>query len=145
MVGMSRVRAQCHKRHAIVRALVPQKFSVEEELMHVKHVEVKSPHVGVMWKFMKRSYQLRTWEVERGQFYDPVRSLVKKKKMRPERREVGEKRTKSPGERTDGRRRDGKERGETEKRLKESHGERESEARLEWRRGLSPKLEKDRR
>ncbi|GFV33348.1 hypothetical protein TNCV_1498681 [Trichonephila clavipes] len=31
-----------------VRALVPQKFSVEEELMHVKHVEVKSPHVGVM-------------------------------------------------------------------------------------------------
>ncbi|GFT84203.1 hypothetical protein TNCV_1150111 [Trichonephila clavipes] len=34
-----------------VRALVPQKFSVEEELMHVKHVVVKSPHVGVMWKF----------------------------------------------------------------------------------------------
>ncbi|GFT08184.1 hypothetical protein TNCV_3481351 [Trichonephila clavipes] len=34
-----------------VRALVPQKFSVEEELMHVKHVEVKSPHVGVVWKF----------------------------------------------------------------------------------------------
>ncbi|GFV93329.1 hypothetical protein TNCV_3685521 [Trichonephila clavipes] len=34
-----------------VRALVPQKFSVEEELMHVQHVEVKSPHVGVMWKF----------------------------------------------------------------------------------------------
>ncbi|GFT19896.1 piggyBac transposable element-derived protein 4 [Trichonephila clavipes] len=34
-----------------VRALVPQKFSVEEELMHVKHVEVISPHVGVMWKF----------------------------------------------------------------------------------------------
>ncbi|GFT38577.1 hypothetical protein TNCV_4948971 [Trichonephila clavipes] len=34
-----------------VRALVPQKFSVEEELMHVKHVEVKSPHVGVMWNF----------------------------------------------------------------------------------------------
>ncbi|GFW63455.1 hypothetical protein TNCV_401211 [Trichonephila clavipes] len=34
-----------------VRALVPQKFSVEEELMHVKHVEAKSPHVGVMWKF----------------------------------------------------------------------------------------------
>ncbi|GFW76783.1 hypothetical protein TNCV_58811 [Trichonephila clavipes] len=34
-----------------VRALVPQKVSVEEELMHVKHVEVKSPHVGVMWKF----------------------------------------------------------------------------------------------
>ncbi|GFY02940.1 hypothetical protein TNCV_3508201 [Trichonephila clavipes] len=34
-----------------VRALVPQKFSVGEELMHVKHVEVKSPHVGVMWKF----------------------------------------------------------------------------------------------
>ncbi|GFW67031.1 hypothetical protein TNCV_4030511 [Trichonephila clavipes] len=34
-----------------VRDLVPQKFSVEEELMHVKHVEVKSPHVGVMWKF----------------------------------------------------------------------------------------------
>ncbi|GFW57154.1 hypothetical protein TNCV_540711 [Trichonephila clavipes] len=34
-----------------VRALVPQKFSIEEELMHVKHVEVKSPHVGVMWKF----------------------------------------------------------------------------------------------
>ncbi|GFX02460.1 hypothetical protein TNCV_3065251 [Trichonephila clavipes] len=33
-----------------VRALVPQKFSVEEELMHVKHVDVKSPHVGVMWK-----------------------------------------------------------------------------------------------
>ncbi|GFX72994.1 hypothetical protein TNCV_2814341 [Trichonephila clavipes] len=29
------------------RALVPQKFSVEEELMHVKHVEFKSPHVGV--------------------------------------------------------------------------------------------------
>ncbi|GFU89835.1 hypothetical protein TNCV_4742761 [Trichonephila clavipes] len=34
-----------------VRALVPQKFSVEEELMHVKHFEVKRPHVGVMWKF----------------------------------------------------------------------------------------------
>ncbi|GFW03670.1 hypothetical protein TNCV_2537811 [Trichonephila clavipes] len=34
-----------------VQALVPQKFSVEEELMHVKHVDVKSPHVGVMWKF----------------------------------------------------------------------------------------------
>ncbi|GFX79287.1 hypothetical protein TNCV_695991 [Trichonephila clavipes] len=34
-----------------VRALVPPKFSVEEELMHVKHVDVKSPHVGVMWKF----------------------------------------------------------------------------------------------
>ncbi|GFW01041.1 hypothetical protein TNCV_1762791 [Trichonephila clavipes] len=34
-----------------VRALVPQKFSVEEELMHVKHCEVKSPHVGEMWKF----------------------------------------------------------------------------------------------
>ncbi|GFX49562.1 hypothetical protein TNCV_4902041 [Trichonephila clavipes] len=34
-----------------VRALVPQKFSVEEELMHVKHVKVKSPHVGVMSKF----------------------------------------------------------------------------------------------
>ncbi|GFY04880.1 hypothetical protein TNCV_2175361 [Trichonephila clavipes] len=34
-----------------VRALVPQKFSVEEELMHVKHVDVKSPHIGVMWKF----------------------------------------------------------------------------------------------
>ncbi|GFY10518.1 hypothetical protein TNCV_2565461 [Trichonephila clavipes] len=34
-----------------VRALVPQKLSIEEELMHVKHVEVKSPHVGVMWKF----------------------------------------------------------------------------------------------
>ncbi|GFT10705.1 hypothetical protein TNCV_1943981 [Trichonephila clavipes] len=33
-----------------VRALVPQKFSVEEELMHVKHVEIKSPHVSVMWK-----------------------------------------------------------------------------------------------
>ncbi|GFW10306.1 hypothetical protein TNCV_5096571 [Trichonephila clavipes] len=31
-----------------VRALVPQQFSVEEELMRVKHVEVKSPHVGVM-------------------------------------------------------------------------------------------------
>ncbi|GFS74003.1 uncharacterized protein TNCV_108761 [Trichonephila clavipes] len=39
-----------HERES-VRALVPQKFSVEEELMHVKHVEVKSPHVGVMWKF----------------------------------------------------------------------------------------------
>ncbi|GFT33077.1 hypothetical protein TNCV_4367991 [Trichonephila clavipes] len=69
MVGMSRVRAQCHKKtrrvgqrctlnlsraemsSRCVRALVPQKFSVEEELMHVKHVEVKSPHVGVMWKF----------------------------------------------------------------------------------------------
>ncbi|GFT63817.1 hypothetical protein TNCV_1713871 [Trichonephila clavipes] len=36
-----------------VRALVPQKFSVEEELMHVKLVEVKSPHVGVMWKFVR--------------------------------------------------------------------------------------------
>ncbi|GFX76813.1 hypothetical protein TNCV_1952541 [Trichonephila clavipes] len=34
-----------------VRAQVPQKFSVEEELMHVKHVDVKRPHVGVMWKF----------------------------------------------------------------------------------------------
>ncbi|GFY14972.1 hypothetical protein TNCV_235221 [Trichonephila clavipes] len=31
-----------------VRALLPQKFSIEEELMHVKQVEVKSPHVGVM-------------------------------------------------------------------------------------------------
>ncbi|GFT38229.1 hypothetical protein TNCV_4840821 [Trichonephila clavipes] len=40
-----------YPRTAFVRALVPQKFSVEEELMHVKHVEVKSPHVGVMWKF----------------------------------------------------------------------------------------------
>ncbi|GFY13750.1 hypothetical protein TNCV_4961201 [Trichonephila clavipes] len=28
-----------------------KKFSVEEELMHVKHVDVKSPHVDVMWKF----------------------------------------------------------------------------------------------
>ncbi|GFW77374.1 hypothetical protein TNCV_2497672 [Trichonephila clavipes] len=37
-----------------VRAMVPQKFSVEEELMHVKHVKVKSPHVGVMWKFGRR-------------------------------------------------------------------------------------------
>ncbi|GFT22742.1 hypothetical protein TNCV_1856221, partial [Trichonephila clavipes] len=37
-----------------VGALVPQKFSVEEELMHVKHVEVKSPHVGVMWKFGRK-------------------------------------------------------------------------------------------
>ncbi|GFW62053.1 hypothetical protein TNCV_1684841 [Trichonephila clavipes] len=36
-----------------VRALVPQKFCVEEELMHVKHVEVKSPHIGGMWKFEK--------------------------------------------------------------------------------------------
>ncbi|GFW10331.1 transposable element Tcb1 transposase [Trichonephila clavipes] len=36
-----------------VRALEPQKFSVEEELMHVKHVEIKSPHVGVMWKFRR--------------------------------------------------------------------------------------------
>ncbi|GFS56476.1 hypothetical protein TNCV_4302921 [Trichonephila clavipes] len=35
----------------VFEPLVPQKFSVEEELMHVKHVEVKSPHVGVMWKF----------------------------------------------------------------------------------------------
>ncbi|GFX85690.1 hypothetical protein TNCV_2470921 [Trichonephila clavipes] len=34
-----------------VRALVPQTLSVEEELMHVKNVDVKSPHVGVMWKF----------------------------------------------------------------------------------------------
>ncbi|GFW26823.1 hypothetical protein TNCV_1376661 [Trichonephila clavipes] len=34
-----------------VRALVPQKFILEEELMHVKHVDVKSPLVGVMWKF----------------------------------------------------------------------------------------------
>ncbi|GFY07880.1 hypothetical protein TNCV_2579121 [Trichonephila clavipes] len=34
-----------------VRALVPQKFSFEEDLMLVKHVDVKSPHVGVMWKF----------------------------------------------------------------------------------------------
>ncbi|GFX70804.1 hypothetical protein TNCV_1337661 [Trichonephila clavipes] len=42
-----------------VRAVVPQKFSVEEELMHVKHVDVKSPHVGVMWKVWKGSYQLR--------------------------------------------------------------------------------------
>ncbi|GFW68232.1 potassium channel subfamily K member 1 [Trichonephila clavipes] len=33
------------------RALVPQKFSVEEELMHVNYVDVQSPHVGVMWKF----------------------------------------------------------------------------------------------
>ncbi|GFX47759.1 hypothetical protein TNCV_700131 [Trichonephila clavipes] len=37
-----------------VRALVPQKLSVEEELMHVKHVDVKSPHVVVMWKFGRR-------------------------------------------------------------------------------------------
>ncbi|GFS77582.1 hypothetical protein TNCV_2110871 [Trichonephila clavipes] len=42
----------------------------------------------------------------------------------------------SPGERTDGRRRrDGKERGDG-KRV----GERESEARLEWRKGLSPEI-----
>ncbi|GFV27454.1 hypothetical protein TNCV_4266871, partial [Trichonephila clavipes] len=41
-----------------VRALVPQKFSVEEELMHVKHVDVKSPHVGVMGS-LKGSFQLR--------------------------------------------------------------------------------------
>ncbi|GFU87423.1 hypothetical protein TNCV_2006311 [Trichonephila clavipes] len=42
-----------------VRALVPQKFSVEEELMHVKHVEVKSPHVGVMWEFGRGLSALR--------------------------------------------------------------------------------------
>ncbi|GFW14822.1 hypothetical protein TNCV_1562851 [Trichonephila clavipes] len=34
-----------------VRVMIPQKFSVEEELMHVKYVDVKSLHVGVMWKF----------------------------------------------------------------------------------------------
>ncbi|GFW30294.1 piggyBac transposable element-derived protein 4 [Trichonephila clavipes] len=46
-----------------VRALLPQKFSVEEELMHVKHVEVKSPHVGVMWKFGKGGYQLSKTDI----------------------------------------------------------------------------------
>ncbi|GFV94824.1 transposon Tf2-6 polyprotein [Trichonephila clavipes] len=44
-------RPDGHELVSSVRALVPQKFSVEEELMHVKPVEVKSPHVGVMWKF----------------------------------------------------------------------------------------------
>ncbi|GFY04927.1 hypothetical protein TNCV_2175831 [Trichonephila clavipes] len=52
----SYVESECskkkkHRENVCVRALVPQKFSVEEELMHVKHVEVKSPHVGVLWKF----------------------------------------------------------------------------------------------
>ncbi|GFT90183.1 hypothetical protein TNCV_1347841 [Trichonephila clavipes] len=50
-----------------VRALVPQKFSVEEELMHVKHVEVKSPHVGVMWKFEEElSAQVSFSSLNRG-------------------------------------------------------------------------------
>ncbi|GFV86825.1 hypothetical protein TNCV_3965551 [Trichonephila clavipes] len=44
-------RGEAEQLPGSVRALVPQMFSVEEELMHVKHVEVKSPHVGVMWKF----------------------------------------------------------------------------------------------
>ncbi|GFY15529.1 transposable element Tcb2 transposase [Trichonephila clavipes] len=48
-----------------VRALVPQKFSVEEELMHVKHVEVKSPHVGVMWKFGRGVISSETGNVRR--------------------------------------------------------------------------------
>ncbi|GFV69891.1 hypothetical protein TNCV_1982581 [Trichonephila clavipes] len=50
----------------------------------------------------------------------------------------GRKRQESPGERTDGRRRrDGKERERGDgKRV----GERESEARLEWRKGLSPEI-----
>ncbi|GFV27813.1 hypothetical protein TNCV_1945601 [Trichonephila clavipes] len=64
------------------------------------------------------------------------------KKRRPERRKSREKGQESPGERTDGRRRrDGKERerGETEKRRKRV-GERESDARLEWRKGLSPEI-----
>ncbi|GFT77186.1 hypothetical protein TNCV_1984731 [Trichonephila clavipes] len=64
----------------------------------------------------------------------------KEKKRRPERRGRGEKGQESPGERTDGRRRrDGKERGETERDRKRV-GKRESDARLEWKKGLSPEF-----
>ncbi|GFT66546.1 hypothetical protein TNCV_3380111 [Trichonephila clavipes] len=59
--------------------------------------------------------------------------LFEKKRTRGEEKEQ-EKGQESLGERTDGRRGDGKER-ETER---EPLGERESEARLEWRQGLSP-------
>ncbi|GFW97555.1 hypothetical protein TNCV_880521 [Trichonephila clavipes] len=53
LVGQSKHKPDGHGYELVssVRALVPQKFSIEEELVHVKHVEVKSPHVGVMWKF----------------------------------------------------------------------------------------------
>ncbi|GFW43349.1 hypothetical protein TNCV_2923971 [Trichonephila clavipes] len=53
LVGQSKHKPDGHGYELVssVGALVPQKFSVEEELMHVKQVEVKSPHVGVMWKF----------------------------------------------------------------------------------------------
>ncbi|GFS72655.1 hypothetical protein TNCV_1420581 [Trichonephila clavipes] len=53
LVGQSKHKPDGHGYEIVssVRALVPERFSVEEELMHVKHVEIKSPHVGVMWKF----------------------------------------------------------------------------------------------
>ncbi|GFY21585.1 hypothetical protein TNCV_1167301 [Trichonephila clavipes] len=50
-------------------------------------------------------------------------------------REVGRGGQESPGERTDGRRR-----RKTSRRWKKRVGERESEARLEWRKGLSPEI-----
>ncbi|GFU73401.1 hypothetical protein TNCV_3051851 [Trichonephila clavipes] len=57
------------------------------------------------------------------------------------RRKEQEKGQESPGERerTEGGRKDGRERGGDGKRLKESR-ERESDARLEWRKGLSPEI-----
>ncbi|GFU96867.1 uncharacterized protein TNCV_4862321 [Trichonephila clavipes] len=42
-----------------VRALVPQKFSVEEELMHVKYVEGQKVLTLVFVEVWKGSYQLR--------------------------------------------------------------------------------------
>ncbi|GFW46769.1 hypothetical protein TNCV_2981251 [Trichonephila clavipes] len=61
-----------------VRTLVPQKFSVEEELMHVKHVDVKSPHVGVMWKFGRGVISSAG---------HPVRGLKKHKQLKLDMRE----------------------------------------------------------
>ncbi|GFU87722.1 hypothetical protein TNCV_1095021 [Trichonephila clavipes] len=50
-----------------VRALVTQKLKVEEELMYLKHVEVKSPHVGVMWKIGRElSAQVSSSSLNRG-------------------------------------------------------------------------------
>ncbi|GFX18670.1 hypothetical protein TNCV_3311311 [Trichonephila clavipes] len=62
----------------------------------------------------------------------------RQKKRGPGGKKEQEKGQESPGERTDGRRRrNGKERGETER---ESGRERESDARLEWKKGLSPEI-----
>ncbi|GFW73522.1 hypothetical protein TNCV_4326791 [Trichonephila clavipes] len=43
-----------------VRVLVPQKFSVEEELMHVKHVDVQNSSRWCDVEVWKGSYQLRS-------------------------------------------------------------------------------------